>query len=357
MSSSPRTVPVQRIRRTRHAAAGTVASVLLSIAALLTGASVAAATPDTSTRPATSAQAAKPAKAAKPTQPASCPAQPAALSEASLAAQARDRGLMWTLQRDGRTSYLYASLHVGKPSWAAPGPRLLRALSAVDAVALELDPLDRDSWKMPPMPSLPLDASLRQRLDAQAAAVCLDPNALSGLHPLLQTSTYMLFQARALGLDTRYGQEMLLSQWARDRGLPVLALETLQGQLGALLPSDPEAARHELRANLRQLERPKSLLRTLETMVNVYDRGDLARLNRYAEWCDCVTDDSDRAALQRINDGRNPALAQRISELHQRGQSLLVAVGAMHMTGPKALPALLREQGFEVTLMPPSGSR
>ena len=137
----------------------------------------------------------------------------------------------------------------------------------------------------------------------------------------------------------------------------MLALETLQGQLGALLPSDPEAARHELRANLRQLERPKSLLRTLETMVNVYDRGDLARLNRYAEWCDCVTDDSDRAALQRINDGRNPALAQRISELHQRGQSLLVAVGAMHMTGPRALPALLREHGFEVTLMPPSGAR
>ena len=40
-----------------------------------------------------------------------------------------------------------------------------------------------------------------------------------------------------------------------------------------------------------------------------------------------------------------------------RGQSLLVAVGAMHMTGPRALPALLREHGFEVTLMPPSGSR
>lgn len=354
MSPSPRTASVQRVRRTRLAAKGAAATVLVSIAALLTGASAAVAQP---AKPAAAAKPAPTAALATPAAPPSCPPQPAALSDASLAAQARDRGLMWTLQRDGRTSYLYASLHVGKPSWAAPGPRLLRALSAVDAVALELDPLDRDSWKMPPMPALPLDASLRKRLDAQAAAVCLDPNALSGLHPLLQTSTYMLFRARALGLDTRYGQEMLLSQWARDRGLPVLALETLQGQLEALLPSDPEAAKHELRANLRQLERPKALLRTLDTMVTVYDRGDLARLNRYAEWCDCVTDDSDRAALQRINDGRNPALAQRISELHQRGQSLLVAVGAMHMTGPKALPALLRQQGFEVTLMPPSGSR
>ncbi len=303
----------------------------------------------------TAAQAA-PAASAPPPK-ANCPAEPAPLSAARLAALAKDRGLMWTLQRDGRTSYLYASLHVGRPAWAAPGPRLLAALAQVDAVALELDPLDRDAWQMPPMPELPLDASLRRRLDAQAAAVCLPPGALATMHPLLQTSTYMLLRARALGLDVRYGQEMLLSQWARERGLPVLALETLQGQLEALLPADVDAARHELRANLRQLERPAALLRTLDTMVAVYDRGDLVRLNRYAEWCDCVTDAADRTALRRINDGRNPALAERIAELHQRGQSLLVAVGAMHMTGPRALPALLREHGFEVTLMPPSGSR
>lgn len=287
----------------------------------------------------------------------SCPPEPAPLSAERLAAQAKDRGLMWTLKRDGRTSYLYASLHVGKPGWAAPGPRLQRALGEVDAVALELDPLDRDAWKMPPMPDLPLDGTLKKRLDAQAAAVCLEPQGLGTMHPLLQTSTYMLLRARSLGLDVRYGQEILLSRWARDRGLPVLALETLQGQLEALLPTDADAARHELRSNLRQLERPKALLKTLDTMVNLYDRGDLARLNRYAEWCDCVTDAADRAALQRINDGRNPALAERISELHQRGQSLLVAVGAMHMTGPQSLQGLLRDQGFEVTLMPGSRSR
>ncbi|WP_158218915.1 TraB/GumN family protein [Roseateles aquatilis] len=287
----------------------------------------------------------------------SCPPEPAPLPAEQLAAKARDRGLMWTLRRDGRTSYLYASLHVGKPAWAAPGPRLREALDRVDAVALELDPLDRAAWRMPEIAPLPLDDAMRSRLDAQAAAVCLPAQALASLHPLLQTSTFMLLRARTLGLDVRYGQEILLSQWARDRGLPVLALETLQGQLDALLPSDPDDARRELTSNLRQLERPKTLLRTLDQMVGVWERGDLKRLDRYAEWCDCVSDAADRAALTRINDGRNPALAERISELHQRGQSLLVAVGAMHMTGDKALPVLLKAQGFEVTLMPRPVSR
>ena len=47
-------------------------------------------------------------------------------------------------------------------------------------------------------------------------------------------------------------------------------------------------------------------------------------------------------------DERNPAMAERIDALHREGQRLLVAVGALHMTGPKALPALLQARGFRV---------
>lgn len=308
-----------------------------------------------------SAAATATAHAAAPSAPASsasptCAPEPPPATADQLAAQTRDRGLLWTLRKDGRTSYLYASLHLGKPAWAAPGPRLRQALDAVDAVALELDPLDTEAWRMPPIPDLPLDAPLRQRLDAQAAAVCLPAGAMASVHPLLRVSTFTLLRARTLGLDVRYGQEMLLSRWARDRQLPVIALETLQGQLDALLPADPDTARRELRAGLRQLERPQPLTRMLSRMVDAWERGDLALLGRYERWCDCVHSDDDRAALVRLNDGRNPQLAARIGELHQRGQTLLAAVGALHMTGPQALPGLLRQQGFEVTLVhPPSG--
>ncbi len=45
--------------------------------------------------------------------------------------------------------------------------------------------------------------------------------------------------------------------------------------------------------------------------------------------------------LAALNDERNPAMAERIEALHSEGQRLFVAVGALHMTGPKALPALL----------------
>jgi hypothetical protein len=52
--------------------------------------------------------------------------------------------------------------------------------------------------------------------------------------------------------------------------------------------------------------------------------------------------------LRRLNDERNPNLAARIDALHARGQRVFAAVGALHMTGPRALPALLAQRGYRV---------
>ncbi|MDP0919542.1 hypothetical protein Q6272_31340, partial [Klebsiella pneumoniae] len=49
--------------------------------------------------------------------PAACPPAPVAPTAeqaAAWAAQAPDRGLLWRISRDGRSSYLFGSLHLGK---------------------------------------------------------------------------------------------------------------------------------------------------------------------------------------------------------------------------------------------------
>ena len=73
---------------------------------------------------------------------AGCPPQaqsPTAPQLQAAAANARDRGLLWRVTRDGRTAYLYGSIHVGKLDWAFPGPQVTAALMASDTVALEID--------------------------------------------------------------------------------------------------------------------------------------------------------------------------------------------------------------------------
>ncbi|HEY9095383.1 MAG TPA: TraB/GumN family protein, partial [Hydrogenophaga sp.] len=70
-----------------------------------------------------------------------CPPQasysPALMAQAR--EQAMDRGFLWRIQRDGHTSFLYGTLHLGRAEWFSPGPLVRTALDHADVVALEVD--------------------------------------------------------------------------------------------------------------------------------------------------------------------------------------------------------------------------
>src|SRR5207248_10149019 len=79
--------------------------------------------------------------------PAACPpaAQPPTAEQAQAGLQnARDRGFLWRLRKDGHVSYLYGTVHVARQDWMVPGPTVMAALRASDTLALELDMLDPD---------------------------------------------------------------------------------------------------------------------------------------------------------------------------------------------------------------------
>jgi len=287
-----------------------------------------------------------------------CPPAPAVPDAAQLrAAQAQDRGLLWRLERDGRTSYLYGTVHVGKPEWRAPGPQVAAALAGSEVLALEIDPT------APPTPeaasavtgaasaagaaALVLPAELQARLARQVAAACLRDGAFGGMHPAMQVVVLALLDARWLGLDPGLAQEQTLAQRARAEGRRVVALESVAQQAALLVPAVAEAALAQVEQALVQLE-DGSGRATLARLVQAWETGDLATLEDHALWCQCVRTDEERALLRRLNDERNPALADGITALHAEGRPVFAAVGALHMTGPAALQRLLAARGFQV---------
>jgi uncharacterized protein YbaP (TraB family) len=297
---------------------------------------------------------------AKPLAPAACPPQPALATTAAAAntgANGIDRGLLYRVSRDGHDSYVYGTLHVGRPEWAYPGPKLRAALERADVLALELDLSDPATLQVlsrPPAhaPTLKLSANLRQRLDAQARAACLPPEALAGQHPLMELSTYTVLAARWDGLDPSFGQELMLSQWARARGLPIIGLEDAASQQQALIPSEPKLALLSLQKGLTQLEQGR-VRPQMKRLASAWARGDLATLQDYARWCDCVEDAQDRTDFIRLNDARNPGLADGIESRHAHGQSVLAAVGALHLSGAQSLLKQLGKRGFVVVQLHP----
>lgn len=269
-----------------------------------------------------------------------------------LQAEAKDRGALWKLKKDGRESWLYGTVHMGRVEWAFPGPKLMQALQASQVLALELDLSSPDflpQWQKAQAEAQPLPLTPRdqERLDAQADAACLPRAALAQLHPVMQAITYISLSARRDGLDPSFAQEGMLLGFARATGRPVVALETVAGQLGLLLPKDERKARWLMRQSLDTLENGESRS-TMRRLGDAWAAGDLDTLGSPTKLCQCKVS-ADELEFQRLlNDERNPHLAQRIAEEHAKGKPLLAAVGLLHMTGAKALPGLLQGLGFEV---------
>ncbi|HEY6513867.1 MAG TPA: TraB/GumN family protein [Burkholderiaceae bacterium] len=296
---------------------------------------------------------------AAPSTAAACPPAPAAPTAEQVQAgqrDARDRGFLWRISKQGRSSYLFGTLHVGKLAWAFAGPRLRDAIANTDTLVLELDVLDPELQRNPPPAAtapLALPDAMRARLSRQIAAACLPEQALQRFNPLLQAVTLTVLSARWEGLDAEFAQEIVLASTARARQRPIVALESAQSQMALLLPSNPDEARHLLDQALEQLERGRTRP-LLRRMAEAWAEGRLSELENYTSWCECADTAEDRAFLRRLNDDRNAPMAERIDALHGQGKRLLVAVGALHMTGQQSLPRLMAARGFTVErLVPP----
>ncbi len=288
---------------------------------------------------------------------AACPPQMQAPTNDQIqaAAQAaRDRGALWKLTRDGRTAYLFGTIHVGKLEWVMPGPKVRAALTASDTLALEIDPTDAQMIERMARATagapVALPAALKARIAKGFDGACLPAQvrpALDAQHPVMQAMTLSVLEARWEGLDVGYAQEFMLAGAARAAQRRIVSLETPELQIAALMPQDSAELPKMIEGMLDQLERGSGR-RAIARLAAAWERGDLDDMAAYERWCDCVLDASDRRQLARLIDDRNPGLADRIAALHAEGARLFAGVGALHMVGPQGLPSLLVARGFAV---------
>lgn len=284
-----------------------------------------------------------------------CPPEPKPFSPEmfeAAASQARDRGLLWRITKGGHSSYLYGTLHVGKELWMAPGPQVRRALQQTGMLALEIDPLDeavmremaaeiavRGQGKLSP--------ALQARVKKHWVSACLPAEAFGQAPAEFQAITLSMLVARNDGLDPSYGSEIMLALFGRMLKRPVVSLESVKLQFSTLFGSDDEELESMIRDGLDDIEAGRALT-VMRKLAKVWEVGDLAELNNYEAWCDCVRTEGERKMLKRTLDDRNPGLAQGIDALHARGTNVFAAVGSLHMIGLKGLPAIMAARGYRV---------
>jgi uncharacterized protein len=285
----------------------------------------------------------------------SCPDSAVAPTNAQLGElqkSAKDRGFLWRITKDGRSSYLYGTIHVSKLEWAFPGPQLSNALNQSDSIALELNLSDPEVLRklrqgmMSDSPA-PLPQALDARVARQAQASCMQVSQLTPLRPEFQIVTLSVMALTRQGLGPGYGADMVLAGIAKVSKKPVEAIETVDDQLALMQVTDRKEALTSVDEGLTLLENGTAQA-VMSTAAQSWADSDFGTMSNYASWCKCMQTAKERAEMKQLLDDRNPAMAIRIDALHGTGQRIFAAVGSLHMIGPVGLPKLMEKRGYTV---------
>ena len=269
---------------------------------------------------------------------------------AQLRISARDHGMLWRISEDGRVSYLYGTIHLGRREWLHPGPRISAAFKATDVVAFELDITNAATLNAvanAPPSRVPIPLDIKARLERQLAAECINPQAASVMHPVLLLTGVSLLAARRDGCDPAYAQEIALARFARSNARPIVALERLAQQLALIVPTREQDVVPAITQLLASIENPATR-RALVRLSTAWSSGDVAEIENYPDWCACGPPAQVRQQTKLFNDDRNPPMAEGIDRLHGDDKRVFAAVGALHMTGDKDLPLLMQQRGYTV---------
>ncbi|MCG3201131.1 MAG: hypothetical protein NFCOHLIN_00993 [Gammaproteobacteria bacterium] len=260
-------------------------------------------------------------------------------------------GLLWRIEREGvAASYLFGTIHVGDPrvldipvavTSALRASRLfvMEALFEPDAVARFAGSMYfDDGTRLEDLAGRPLaerTQSLLLRFNVSAeAARSLKPWA----------AFLSLSQPQA---DSGLPLDLLLMQRARENGLRVEGLETLEEQAAVFAAfSDAEQV-----AMLRDTVCHFDLVQAqLGRLVELYLRRDVGAIIRLTE--EYAGSDRELAAHMEklLIDDRNARMAERMQGALQRGEAF-VAVGALHLPGRGGVLALLEKRGYILTRM------
>lgn len=278
-------------------------------------------------------------------------------------ATANARAVLWKIEHPGLPhSYLLGTIHMTDQRVTAFSPRLQSALAESETIALEVADVSADATS----------AAI-----AKAARLVLFTDGRT-LDDLLSDEEYDKVKATLTGAGLPGEMAAMFRPWvvsmilsvsscerekvkdglpvldlklantAREHGLKVVGLETIDSQLAAMaaVPDDQQISM--LRASLKFADRAND---TMETLLQLYlsrDMGSAWPFHLALAQQAGIARHSFTDFQKRIISDRNTKMRDAALPLLRAGRTM-IAVGALHLIGDHGLVALLREAGYTLT--------
>ncbi|MEO5932505.1 MAG: TraB/GumN family protein [Duganella sp.] len=267
------------------------------------------------------------------------------------------RGQLYKITHDGKTSYLFGTIHVGKDGFYPLDPEASRALLDSKTLVLELD-IRQD---------VPFQKALARHgryADGDMVQNHLSPATLNKMMPALAKAGLSLQSVQHYkpwlianllvgteldlhGFQRSQAVEYALLAAAQKQEKTVHELESAEYQLSLFEMLDARQQEQYLAETLADLASGSSLKKS-QALIEAWSSADAPGIK--AAWQSATTGDSISAGfMQRVLLGkRNPEMVANIERIMQQDQVAFVGVGLLHLVGDDGLPQLLKRRGYQV---------
>jgi uncharacterized protein len=257
--------------------------------------------------------------------------------------------LFWAVEKDGKTTYFLGTMHIGVDAEARLPALVWNKLHAATTFAMEADLADPEAAAM----IRPSARSLREDLgegywkkleDVMGPRVA---QAVDHLPPLVPAAALSM-----RGLPETPAMDKVLSARAAGEHKQLVFLEPATRQLAIL------GKWMDLKALKMLLDELPGTEQHARAMLDAYVAGDEQKIVAIS---DSEKDDALHHGYtaaeydQEMNEmlyQRNASWIDALEQLHAGGDGF-VAVGAMHLVGPRSVLALLAGKGYRVTRVAP----
>jgi hypothetical protein len=280
----------------------------------------------------------------------------AAQVAAGTAAAPVPRQYLWEVSSLTNRVYLYGTVHAGKASFYPLGEPVQAALADAKVLAVEADITDeaamaKSAGSMLLTPPDRLDkripAPVYERFRRQVERFRLPESQVVQLKPFIASSVLAFAEWGRLGYLPQYGVDRHLLTRARESKMIIVELEGAETQAALMNSLTDEESRQALEGTLAALE--NGLTREQITgMVNAWQSGDAGLLLEVARAYNESVPGA-RELEEKFIWSRHEAMADKIEAwLMQGRERVFVAVGALHLAGPRGLVEILAKRGFQV---------
>lgn len=270
-------------------------------------------------------------------------------------------GLLWRIEKPGvAPSHLFGAFHAADPRLIEVAARTDALVKAASSLATELGDLSPTAKAIemaravvssvdPDRHTLALVGTEAERAAVVdlARARGFDRDAIDKMPPWMLVAVFALPLCE-LARENREVVDDRLMTTARQAGVPIEALETVEEQLDAIRSIDPKL----IGAYLGMIaQRPALIDDGFATMTALYAASRIGAIEPALKYGLKLTqrqtllseDVSKRLVLD-----RNRLMAKRATPLLEKGGAF-VTVGALHLVGDEGLVELLRKDGWRVT--------